>query len=309
MFSLPREQKLSSIRRLAFAAKHLPEELPRFWEHVATFANESVSSESAKIPKITSKEAQLCVENLMELDSEVFANDETLFRELCQWSTKANNPFGCVLISKNRTCKVCREKLLLKARDSVRKIVVYDDERGTYIGCHYIKYCRSQTCKFRQYYGKHTTDGVEQYYDEDWMDNKFFLSTQQTAFTLRFLKNFDIELLIGQISYNQKANIYNAVHHYNRSLTKNRRTSGKGEEDTEPKIFSEETYFRQDNRLVTNASCLDQYRLISDEQSARKPPVTCYLCCCKSAYKQQIKLQYSKVREILNIQSALQQQS
>lgn len=234
--------RFSRIRRLSFAAKHLPEELPRFWEQVAGFAN--LGSQSLE-QQITTKDAQLCVENLLELDSGFFENDIALFREMCKWSTGANNPLGCVLISKNCTCKVCGDKLLIKARDSIRKIVVYDDIHGTYMGCHYIKFCRNVSCKFRQYYGKYTTDGVELYYDQDWMDNNFFLSTQQTAFSMRLIKNFDTELLIGQISYNQKANIYNAIHGYNERLMKTR-SAEKG--DTEPEIFIVERDHGRDKR-------------------------------------------------------------
>lgn len=109
-------QKFSLIRRLCFAAKRLPEELPRYWDHVAAFANFASSSNLLAEKTLTAKGAQLCVENLIELDSEVFESDTSLFRELCQWSTRANNPLGCVLISKNSTCKVCGDKLLVKAR-------------------------------------------------------------------------------------------------------------------------------------------------------------------------------------------------
>lgn len=238
-------QKFSLIGRLCFAANRLPEELPRYWEEVASFANCGSSSQSLVEKQVTAKDAQLCVENLIELDSGVFDNDIKLFSELCQWSTLANKPLGCVLISKNTICKVFGDQLLIKSRDSIRKIVVYDDVHGTHIGCHYIKFCRTFTCKFRQYYGKHTTDGVELYYDQDWMDNDFFLSTQQTAFPLRFLKNFDSELLIGQISYNQKANIYNTIHGYNSRLMKTR-SEKKG--DREQEIDTADVDLKRDKR-------------------------------------------------------------
>ena len=212
---------------------HLPEEIPQFWEQVAWFANLRLSSQPPEEGTVSSQDAQLCMENLLELDPEVFDNDKTLLSELCERSTEANNPLGCVLIPKNTKCRVCGAALLLKKRESVGKVVVYDDQRGTYIGCHYIKFCRNRNCKFRQYYGKHTSDGVELHYDPDWMDNEFFLSTQQTAFKMGLLKNYDIELLIGQISYNQKANIYNAIHGYKRNLKKSQNAENSG---TEPML-------------------------------------------------------------------------
>ena len=90
-------------------------------------------------------------------------------------------------------------------------------------------------------------DGIEIFYDDDWMGNKFFLSTKQTAFTTSFLKSFDVELLIGQLSYNQKANIYNAIYGYNRGLKKTSR-SEKGKEDLVHQADSEETFSGKDNR-------------------------------------------------------------
>ena len=51
-------------------------------------------------------------------------------------------------------------------------------------------------------------------YDNDWASLKYFISTQETGFELQMLKNYDVELLIGQISYKQKADIYNITNGY-----------------------------------------------------------------------------------------------
>ncbi len=61
-----------------------------------------------------------------------------------------------------------------------------------------------------------TTKGDEGklYYDDDWSTLPYFVSTQKTAFSVTLLQNYDAELLIGQVSYKQRANIYNYVHGY-----------------------------------------------------------------------------------------------
>lgn len=46
-------------------------------------------------------------------------------------------------------------------------------------------------------------------YDTDWNDHTYYISTQETGFELSMLQIFDVELLVGQLSYNQKATIYN----------------------------------------------------------------------------------------------------
>ena len=73
----------------------------------------------------------------------------------------------------------------------------------------------SRGCKFAQFYGySREGDKHEVLYDLDWKENKYFLSTQETGFELSMLQRFDVELLIGQISYKQKASIYNITNGY-----------------------------------------------------------------------------------------------
>ena len=70
-------------------------------------------------------------------------------------------------------------------------------------------------CKVTQFYG-YTREGDQQgvLYDDDWQDHTYFISTQETGFELSMLKKFDVELLIGQMSYKQKATIYNITNGY-----------------------------------------------------------------------------------------------
>ena len=46
------------------------------------------------------------------------------------------------------------------------------------------------------------------------MNKKYFLSSQETAFDLQLLVIYDVQLLSGQVSYKQTAEIHNAVHGY-----------------------------------------------------------------------------------------------
>ena len=46
------------------------------------------------------------------------------------------------------------------------------------------------------------------------MSLPYFVSTQETGFEMSMLKRFDLELLIGQLSYKQKADIYNVYEGY-----------------------------------------------------------------------------------------------
>ena len=57
-------------------------------------------------------------------------------------------------------------------------------------------------CNFTQFYGYSREGDVHQVlYDTDWKQHKYFLSTQETGFEVSFLQKFEVELLIGQVSY------------------------------------------------------------------------------------------------------------
>ena len=59
-------------------------------------------------------------------------------------------------------------------------------------------------------------------YDEDWSTLPYFMSTRETAFSMDMLHRLDKEILIGQISYKQRAEIYNDVHGYGGEIEDNR---------------------------------------------------------------------------------------
>ncbi|XP_019627743.1 PREDICTED: uncharacterized protein LOC109472414 [Branchiostoma belcheri] len=90
---------------------------------------------------------------------------------------------------------------------------------GTFFGMKYPKIC-AQKCRFVQYYGYYTINGMK-FYDDDWEENEYLLSSSVTAIQLKMLRDFDAELLIGIMSYDQKADIYNYVHKYTLSAENN----------------------------------------------------------------------------------------
>lgn len=100
--------------------------------------------------------------------------------------------------------------------DRPTSIVVYTDDMGTIPGSAYRKGCRNshKGCSFTQHYGFHCfKDGENSQMaaDSNWAELPYFLST---AFATAFLNKFDVELLLGQISYKQKSEIYNFYHKY-----------------------------------------------------------------------------------------------
>ena len=96
-------------------------------------------------------------------------------------------------------------------------LTIYTETYGTVVSSHYHKYCQKfrKGCTFKQFYGYYSEGNQSVYfYDTQWAYHTYFVSSSETAFELAVLKRFDVELLIGQMSYNQKAEIYNYCNGY-----------------------------------------------------------------------------------------------
>ena len=203
---------VSVLRRILFAVAHLPPNCPRLWEIAVQFGVGQRQSRNT----ITPAQAHVLFENLSELNSEAFVNDQSLLTELSQhqFPHSSSPQLGIVLISPKTVCCKCGGPLFLRA-DRPSRMVIYDDKLGTLPATHYHKDCRKPQCRVHQYYGYHTIgDEGKSCHDDDCLLLPYFISTQKTAFSMTLLRNYDAELLIGQVNYKQQANIYNYVHGY-----------------------------------------------------------------------------------------------
>ena len=155
------------------------------------------------------------VENLQLLNDKAFCTDAEMIAEIHAFSPVGSSiPLGIVLVSSCTECQKCDGKLLIRG-DRASHLVVYTETFGTVIGTHYHKYCNQLRCNYRQYYGYHKFgDQLVVYYDSDWAKLEYFVSTSETAIEMRILRKFDAELLLGHVSYKQKADIYNYQNNY-----------------------------------------------------------------------------------------------
>ena len=110
---------------------------------------------------------------------------------------------------------LCGSGLLIKA-DRPSKVTIYTDQFGTTDGTHYRKICKRfcAGCPFVQHYGHYCKDGDVLHYNEDFHSLEYFMSTRETAFEMALLHQLDAEVLIGQLSYKQRSEIYNVKHGY-----------------------------------------------------------------------------------------------
>ena len=148
---LPLElQDVTTLRRIIFAAVHLPKDLPQYWSIVAMFASRG----SKKV--LQPESVRIAIENLWINNENAFVTDIQLVHEIHSLSPSPSTsfPLGIVLISSNSTCGLCDGELLLR-NDRPSHITVYTESWGTVIGTHYHKFCQHfrKGCTFRQYYG------------------------------------------------------------------------------------------------------------------------------------------------------------
>lgn len=202
---------VSVLRRLLFAAVFLSPQLPEFWGLVVEFA--TLGKDSAQ--SVTPEQARVFTENIRLLNAKAFDTDEDLLKEILRLEIPAAMPIGIPLISNNNNCLLCGSNLLLR-KDRCAPLVLYDNFRGTLPASHFHKYCSRRTCNFTQYYGYYTTGGTEcmALYNSDWYTLPYFVSSKETVFAMDMLNRLEAEILIGQLSYKQRADIYNHVHNY-----------------------------------------------------------------------------------------------
>lgn len=200
---------VSVVRRLSFAATFLPKSMPNYWESVANF---SVAHRQSR-NNLTTQQVKVLVENLEEIDGGTFASDDVLIREIVDMPRCGTDiPQGIILISSKHSCSICGSNLNIRT-DRPSNVIIYDDHLGTIRATHFTKYCRKLRCSYQQHYGFSTRgDSSEVTYDPDWETLPYFMSSRETAFSVSMLHRLDSEILIGQISYKQRADIYNNIH-------------------------------------------------------------------------------------------------
>ena len=202
-------------RRIMFASSFLPREYPLYWDMVLKFATANSPEAKARLTEEEVKrKLSLIIEDLKSIYPAAFTNDTELTKQLIHMERPDGGEVGVVLISDKGVCSQCHSALALRC-DRPSHVTVYSETLGTVTGMHYHKICKSRTCKTVQYYG-YVTDGSKSglKYDSNWADLPYFVSSQETVFESSFLRKMDADILIGQVSYRQKADIYNYFHGY-----------------------------------------------------------------------------------------------
>ena len=202
----------ATLGRLLFASNSIPAGTagtPKYIELITNFAFKS----SDKKP--SHECVRVLLENLHFLNDKAFATDKELLSELVTSGNTKERPLNIILISNSSTCKLCKSKLVIRA-DRPASVTLYTEDMGTIPGNLYRKYCSNshKGCPFTQHYGYYCLGDSKFIADSNWDELPYLISTSKTGFSISLLQKFDAELLLGQISYKQKSEIYNYFNKY-----------------------------------------------------------------------------------------------
>lgn len=195
----------SVLRKILFATVNLPSDLPEYWKIVRHFGTCEADDKS-----VTPTKVQALVENLQYLDKDVFLSDKNLMELLMKEQGRDGKPIGIALISSHTQCQSCGGDLTVKA-DRPSHPTLYSDSFGTVTAVHYRKICKNMRrglCNTIQYYGYCSKETGALIYDVNWREMPYFISSRETAFEMSMLIELDADILIGLMSYKQRADIH-----------------------------------------------------------------------------------------------------
>ena len=101
------------------------------------------------------------VESLLYLFPEL-GNVEQHFKQFNEFSVNCCKPMGTVLMSQQEVCPFCGKVLAVEPTTHV--VVIYHEQRGSYLGSRITKCCRA--CKVYEHYGYWTLDGKRQFNED-----------------------------------------------------------------------------------------------------------------------------------------------
>ena len=112
-----------------------------------------------------------------------FGDVEHGFPDFHNFSLNSGKPLATILVTTQERCRMCGKALAVDPNTHI--VVIYHEQRGSYLGSRVTKCCR--TCKVYEHYCYWTQEG-KCHFNDDCVSNEFLLSTEDIAFqnTLAF---------------------------------------------------------------------------------------------------------------------------
>ena len=143
-------------------------------------------------------------ESLFQLVPSLQESSTEQFERFRDFTVECGKPVASVLVSERRSCRKCGQVLILEKKRHV--VVFYLSEYRSYLGCRLTKLCRK--CKIYEHYGFWTCNG-KKYFDNRCLQNKFLLSTEDTAFDMSLIRQCSSLLIVGAKPFSTFTASYN----------------------------------------------------------------------------------------------------
>lgn len=168
--------------------------------------NEVNSKKRKKTDSFDEKESMFVAEtdSLLDLFPEIRKEGSEVFNSFHNFSVSCGNPMATILVTKQETCRMCKKPLLLDPNTHV--VVIYDEQRGTYLGSRVTKNCNS--CKVHEHYGYWTCKG-KRHFEIDCLENDFLLSSEDTALGMSLIRQCANLLIVGAVPFSTYSKSYN----------------------------------------------------------------------------------------------------
>ena len=113
-------------------------------------------------------------------------------------------------------CPKCGRKLVLE--NKAIPVIIYSNHQGTYLGYRLTKLCRK--CKIYEHHGHWPVDG-KRHFNRDSVLSEFLLSSEDTAFQMDVLAQWNNLLVISAVLLCTYAASYNRCFEYSKMATTN----------------------------------------------------------------------------------------
>ena len=145
-----------------------------------------------------------------------FGDVERGFPDFHNFSLNSGKPMAMVLVSTQDRCRICRKVLGVDPNTHV--VVIYHEQRGSYLGSRVTNCCRS--CKVYEHYGYWTLEG-KRHFNDDCLSNEFLLSSEDTAFQKALVKQCANFLVVAALPFATFAQTFNRRFGYDGTSTSN----------------------------------------------------------------------------------------
>ena len=125
------------------------------------------------------------------------------FPDFNDFSVNSRKPMAMVLVRTQKRSWICKRALAVDL--STHVVVIYHEQRGSYLGSCVTKCCRN--CKVYEHYGYWTKEG-KRHFNDDCL-KKHLLSSEDTAFQTTFVKQCANFLVVGAVPFATFAQVFN----------------------------------------------------------------------------------------------------